>query len=89
MLMATGYILVDAPHSALNNAGTDISERAENIVRVKAIRRGGDIYPYVSAQAWRFWWRMTLQEMFEWELSPNSALNLPSNPSKNPGIIPT
>ena len=70
MLMATGYILVDAPHSALNNAGTDISERAENIVRVKAIRRGGDIYPYVSAQAWRFWWRMTLQEMFEWELSP-------------------
>ncbi len=70
MLMATGYILVDAPHSALNNAGTDISERAENIVRVKAIRRGGEIYPYVSAQAWRFWWRMTLQEMFEWELSP-------------------
>ncbi len=70
MLMATGYILVEAPHSALNNAGTDVSERTENIVRVKAIRKGREIYPYVSAQAWRYWWRMTLKEKFGWELSP-------------------
>jgi CRISPR-associated protein Cst2 len=70
MLMATGYILVEAPHSALNNAGTDASERTENIVRVKAIRKGREIYPYVSAQAWRYWWRMTLKEKFGWELSP-------------------
>lgn len=70
MLMATGYLLVDAPHSALNNAGIDVSERTENIVRVKAIRKGREIYPYVSAQAWRYWWRMTLKEMFGWELSP-------------------
>ncbi len=70
MLMATGYILVDAPHSALNNAGTDASERTENIVRVKAIRKGREIYPYVSAQAWRLWWRVTLKEIFNWELSP-------------------
>jgi len=70
MLMATGYVLVEAPHSALNNAGTDASERTENIVRVKAIRKGREIYPYVSAQAWRYWWRMTLKEKFGWELSP-------------------
>lgn len=70
MLMVAGYVLIDAPHSALNNAGTDASERTENIVRVKAIRKGREIYPYVSAQAWRYWWRMTLQEIFKWELSP-------------------
>lgn len=70
MLMVAGYVLIDAPHSALNNAGTDASERTENIVRVKAIRKGREIYPYVSAQAWRYWWRMTLQEIFSWELSP-------------------
>ncbi|MEN3039643.1 MAG: type I-B CRISPR-associated protein Cas7/Cst2/DevR, partial [Candidatus Kryptonium sp.] len=68
--MATGYLLVDAPHSALNNAGIDISEKAENIVRVKVIRKGREVYPYVSAQAWRYWWRMTLKEKFRWELSP-------------------
>jgi CRISPR-associated protein Cst2 len=68
--MAIGYIMVDAPHSALNNSGIDASERTENIVRVKAIRKGKEIYPYISAQALRYWWRMTLMEKFGWELSP-------------------
>lgn len=65
-----GFMLVDAPHSALNNAGSDAGERTENIVRVKAIRKGREIYPYVSGQALRFWWRATLAEKYGWKLSP-------------------
>jgi CRISPR-associated protein Cst2 len=64
-----GFVLIDAPHSALNNAG-DTGARTENIVAVKIIRRGGRVYPYVSAQAWRFWWRTTLQARSGWTLSP-------------------
>ena len=67
---AIGFLLVDAPHSALNNAGIDASERTENIVRIKAIRRGKRVYPYVSGQAFRYWWRQTLSEKFAWNLSP-------------------
>ena len=66
-----GLTLIDAPHSALNNAGEDTSERTENIVKVKALRRGRNIYPYVSGQAWRNWWRTTLEHEFdEWNNSP-------------------
>jgi CRISPR-associated protein Cst2 len=65
-----GFMLVDAPHSALNNAGMDAGERTENIVRVKAIRRGRNVYPYVSGQALRYWWRSTLEEKYKWRLSP-------------------
>ena len=49
-----GFMLVDAPHSALNCAGLDVGERTENIVKVKAIRKGRFLYPYVSGQALRF-----------------------------------
>lgn len=65
-----GFMLIDAPHSALNNAGNDSSERTENIVRVKAIRKGRKVYPYVSGQALRYWWRTTLKEKFNWKVSP-------------------
>lgn len=65
-----GFMLVDAPHSALNNAGTDAGERTDNIVKVKSIRRGKELYPYVSGQAVRYWWRDTLQSKFGWKLSP-------------------
>lgn len=65
-----GFMLVDAPHSALNNAGADAGDRTDNIVRVKAIRRGKKVYPYVSGQALRYWWRDTLAEKFGWNLSP-------------------
>jgi len=65
-----GFILVDAPWSALNNAGQDVGERAENIVRVKSIRKGRNVYPYVSGQAFRYWLRETLKEKFSWDLSP-------------------
>lgn len=65
-----GFVLIDAPHSALNNAGSDVGARTENIVLVKSIKKGRDTFPYVSAQAWRYWWRDTLAEKFGWEMSP-------------------
>lgn len=65
-----GLMLVDAPHSALNNAGSDAGDRTDNIVRVKSIKKNGKDYPYVSGQALRYWWRDTLKSQFNWELSP-------------------
>ncbi len=65
-----GFVLVDAPYSALNNAGTSISERTGNIVRTKSLWRSGEMFPYVSGQAWRYWWRDALAKHKKWELSP-------------------
>jgi CRISPR-associated protein Cst2 len=65
-----GFMLVDAPHSALNNAGADAGDRTDNIVRVKSIRKGRKVYPYVSGQALRYWWRDTLEQKFGWKMSP-------------------
>ena len=65
-----GLMLIDAPHSALNNAGSDAGDRTDNIVRVKTIRKGMTRYPYVSGQAFRYWLRETLEEKFDWEMSP-------------------
>lgn len=63
-------MLVDAPFSALNNQGSDSGDRTEHIVRTKVVRRGREIYPYVSGQAIRYWWRTTLEKECQWELSP-------------------
>ena len=66
-----GLTLIDAPYSALNNAGTEASQATENIVTVKKIQKGRNTYPYVSGQAWRNWWRTTLnQEFDDWQNSP-------------------
>lgn len=65
-----GFMLVDTPYSALNNAGSDAGERTENTIAVKSIRKGKDIYPYISAQALRYWWRETLKSKYQWEMSP-------------------
>jgi len=65
-----GFVLVDTPHSALNNAGQDAGAHTENAVVVKVIRRGRSVYPYVSGQAWRYWWRSALEEKYDWRLSP-------------------
>lgn len=65
-----GLVLIDAPHSALNNAGTEAAQATENIVVVKTLRKGNQPYPYVSGQAWRNWWRTTLGQEFDWKLSP-------------------
>lgn len=65
-----GLMLIDAPHSALNNAGSDAGDRTDNIVRIKSIRKGNKVYPYVSGQALRYWWRTTLEDKFNWKMSP-------------------
>jgi len=65
-----GFMLIDAPWSALNNAGMDVGERTDNAVKVKVVRKGRDVYPYVSGQAVRYWWRDTLSKKFGWNLSP-------------------
>jgi len=70
MRYAIGMILVDAPHSALNMLGIDESLPERTVTRVKKLRKGGLFYPYVSPQAWRYWWRKTLSERFNWNLSP-------------------
>ena len=68
-----GLTLIDAPYSALNNAGTEASQATENIVAVKKLQKGRNTYPYVSGQAWRNWWRTTLEQEFdEWKNSPIS-----------------
>ena len=67
-----GLMLIDAPNSALNNAGSDTGDRTDNIVRVKTIRKGRTRYPYVSGQAFRYWLRETLENKFNWNMSPIS-----------------
>ncbi|MBI1298731.1 type I-B CRISPR-associated protein Cas7/Cst2/DevR [bacterium] len=65
MAFVTGLMLIDAPASALNNAGNVQGARTDNTVAVKAIRTREGAYPYVSAQAFRYWLRTTL-ESGEW-----------------------
>ena len=68
-----GLVLIDAPYSSLNNAEKPRDRVNENIVIVKTLKKGRrrNIYPYVSGQAWRNWWRTTLdQEFDEWKSSP-------------------
>ena len=71
MSFVTGLILVDAPASALNNAGSIKDELYGNKVAVKAIRAGRELYPYVSAQAFRYWLRETLENAdLGWQAAP-------------------
>lgn len=72
MAFLTGLLLIDAPASALNNAGTAEDARTENAVAVKYIRTKQGAYPYVSAQAFRFWLRSTLDQTpgLGWKSAP-------------------
>lgn len=65
-----GFIMINAPHSALNNAGMDEGARTENCVIVKKIRKGRENYAYVSGQSFRYWVRDSLSKEMGWELSP-------------------
>jgi CRISPR-associated protein Cst2 len=71
MAFVTGMMLIDAPGSALNNAGQEEGARTDNTIAVKRIRtRAGD-YPYVSAQAVRYWVRTYLERQDkEWRAAP-------------------
>lgn len=72
MSFITGLMLIDAPASALNNRGEPIEAKMyENEVAIKAIYSGGKTYPYVSAQAFRYWLRTTLDGSdLEWNSAP-------------------
>lgn len=75
MAFVTGLLLIDAPASALNNAGQKQGARTYNAIEVKQIRTREGTYPYVSAQAFRFWLRSTLAELgatngFDWKSAP-------------------
>jgi len=71
MAFVTGIMIIDAPAAALNNAGAEEGARTDNTIGVKRIRtRAGD-YPYVSAQAFRYWLRTYLERSApHWRVSP-------------------
>ena len=71
MAFVTGTMLIDAPASALNNAGPEEGARTDNTIAVKKIRVAGRDYPYVSAQAIRYWLRTYLERSVpDWKAAP-------------------
>ena len=70
MAFISGVQVIDAPASALNNAGADPASSTENAVAVKSLRVNGKHYPYVSAQAYRHWLRRTLEAHGDWTVAP-------------------
>ncbi|AYD48407.1 type I-B CRISPR-associated protein Cas7/Cst2/DevR [Arachidicoccus soli] len=69
-----GFILIDEDGVALNNSGTVSNAGNLNSVATKKLTKDGKAYTYVSGQAWRYWWRETLQKHFGWKLSPITKL---------------
>jgi len=61
MAYVTGLFVIDAPASALNNQGAEAGARTDNTIAVKKIRTPQGTFPYVSAQAVRYWLRTTLE----------------------------
>ena len=75
MSFITGMLIIDVPAAALNNSGESIQNaRTENTSAVKAIRTARGTYPYVTAQAVRYWLRNTLESAADgqaaWQSSP-------------------
>jgi CRISPR-associated protein Cst2 len=66
----TAAILIEANGAALNNAGNQAGQILENAVVVKQIHVGKNVYPYISGQAVRRWWREVLYTDFAWLPSP-------------------
>ena len=75
--------MIDVDVAALNNAGIDKKTNNDNTVKTKTIYKNGRCFAYVSGQAWRYWWRDSLQKNCDWIMSPierdvktvNTALN--------------
>jgi CRISPR-associated protein Cst2 len=74
-MITQGFILIDEDGVALNNSGTVSIAGNLNSVATKKISKNGQQYTYVSGQAWRFWWRDTLQKHFGWNMSPITKLD--------------
>lgn len=69
-LKTQGFVLLDVDVVALNNAGKEATSNFDNAIKTKSVYKNGENYVYVSGQAWRYWWRDTLQKDFAWHLSP-------------------
>jgi len=83
-----GFILIDVDVVALNNAGKDTSTILENAVATKKIFKGGKDFAYVSGQAWRYWWRETLKNNFNWKMSPVTREKKIAFTEANPILYP-
>src|SRR2546425_11207195 len=71
MAHVNGVWLIDAPASALNNQGAIEGGRTDNVVGVKFVRSRNGAYPYVSAQAFRYWLRETVRGSAPgWQAAP-------------------
>jgi len=71
MSFVSSVILIDAPASALNNAGSVEGARTDNTIAVKRIQSAYGSFPYVSAQAFRYWLRTTLEHTdSNWKAAP-------------------
>lgn len=74
MRIINGFTVINAPWSALNNAGMDESQHDKNTMLTKKIIKFIDneklIYPYISGQAERYWLKQVLESQFGWKLSP-------------------
>ncbi len=66
----SGIQIIHARAAALNNAGTDGGSMTDNLVQVKHFWKHQKVYPYVSAQAYRYWLRQRLEAMEGWHPSP-------------------
>jgi CRISPR-associated protein Cst2 len=69
-LKTQGFVLLDTDVAALNNSGKDTQSNYDNAVATKKITKGRSSHVYVSGQAWRYWWRQTLQKDHDWAMSP-------------------
>jgi len=69
-LKTQGFVLLDVDVVALNNAGKNTNTTFDNAVATKKIYKNGRTYVYVSGQAWRYWWRESLQKNMNWMMSP-------------------
>ena len=88
MTNINGLMIIDAPHSALNNAGSDTGDLADNSIKVKTIWKNNTQYPYVSGQAVRYWLRETLEKNFNWNMSPINREKKIAFTEANPIIYP-
>lgn len=88
MAFLAGLMVLDAPASALNNAGADPGARTDNTIAVKKIKTPQGVLPYVSAQAFRYWLRTGLETSCDdWVSAPvfreGKIAYTDANPVKN------
>jgi CRISPR-associated regulatory protein, DevR family len=69
-LYVQGFVLLDVDVASLNNNGKSTSSNNDNVVETKSVFKNGNKYVYVDGEAWRYWWRETLQKKYGWNMSP-------------------